>query len=72
MLIGKRMTPWGCHLKVTDISKDELVEVVKPLVVKIVDVREVQVLPPESSNGVRGAYRINLSVPFKQTGNVQT
>ncbi len=27
MLIGKRMTPWGCHLKVADISKDELVEV---------------------------------------------
>jgi acetoin utilization protein AcuB len=39
--LGEDPTNWGCHLKVTDISKDELLEVVKPLVVEIVDVREV-------------------------------
>ncbi len=33
---------WGCVLKVGDISKDDLVEVVRPLVVKILDVQEVQ------------------------------
>jgi acetoin utilization protein AcuB len=38
---GEDPSNWGCHLKVTDISKDELVEVVKPLVVEIIDVREV-------------------------------
>jgi acetoin utilization protein AcuB len=38
--LGEDPTNWGCHLKVTDISKDELLEVVKPLVVKIIDVRE--------------------------------
>jgi len=39
--LGEDPTNWGCHLKVTDISKDELLEVVKPLVVEIIDVREV-------------------------------
>ncbi len=33
---------WGCVLKVADISKDDLIDVVRPLVVKILDVREVQ------------------------------
>ncbi len=32
---------WGCVLKVADISRDDLVEVVRPLVVKILDVQEV-------------------------------
>lgn len=39
--LGEDPTNWGCHLKVADISKDELLEVVKPLVVEIVDVRQV-------------------------------
>jgi acetoin utilization protein AcuB len=39
--LGEDPTNWGCHLKVTDISRDELLEVVKPLVVEIVDVRDV-------------------------------
>lgn len=39
--LGEDPTNWGCHLKVTDISKDELLEVVEPLVVEIIDVREV-------------------------------
>ena len=39
--LGEDPTNWGCHLKVADLSKDELLEVVKPLVVEIVDVREV-------------------------------
>jgi acetoin utilization protein AcuB len=38
--LGEDPTNWGCHLKVADISKDELIEVVKPLVVEIIDVRE--------------------------------
>ena len=38
--LGEDPTNWGCTLKVADISKDELLEVVKPLVVEIVDVRE--------------------------------
>jgi acetoin utilization protein AcuB len=33
---------WGCVLKVADISKDDLIETVRPLVVKILDVQEVQ------------------------------
>ncbi len=37
---GEDPTNWGCTLKVTDISREELLEVVEPLVVKIVDVRE--------------------------------
>jgi acetoin utilization protein AcuB len=32
---------WGCILKVADLSKDELLEVVKPHVVEILDVREI-------------------------------
>jgi acetoin utilization protein AcuB len=37
---GEDPTNWGCTLKVADISKDELLEVVEPLVEKIIDVRE--------------------------------
>jgi acetoin utilization protein AcuB len=39
--LGKDPTNWGCHLKVADISKDALIEVVKPLVVEILDVRDI-------------------------------
>jgi acetoin utilization protein AcuB len=39
--LGEDPTNWGCHLKVADISKDELLEIIKPLVVEIIDVREV-------------------------------
>jgi acetoin utilization protein AcuB len=38
--LGEDPTNWGCTLKVADIPKDELLEVVKHLVVEIVDVRE--------------------------------
>ncbi len=38
---GEDPSNWGCTLKVTDISKEELLEVVEPLVVEILDVREV-------------------------------
>ncbi len=37
---GEDPTNWGCTLKVADISKDELLEVVEPLVERIIDVRE--------------------------------
>ncbi len=37
---GEDKETWGCYLKVSEISKDELLEVVQPLVVKILDVRE--------------------------------
>jgi len=39
--LGEDPSNWGCTLKVSDISKDELLEVVEPLVVEILDVREV-------------------------------
>jgi len=39
---GEDESTWGCVLKVGDISKDELIEVVSPLVVKILDVQEVK------------------------------
>jgi acetoin utilization protein AcuB len=39
--LGDDPTNWGAHLKVTDISKEKLLEVVKPLVVEVLDVREV-------------------------------
>jgi hypothetical protein len=38
---GEDDSTWGCVLKVAAISKDDLVEVVRPLVVKILDVQEV-------------------------------
>jgi acetoin utilization protein AcuB len=38
---GEDESNWGCTMKVTDISKEDLLEVVEPLVVEIVDVREV-------------------------------
>lgn len=38
---GEDPSNWGCAMKVVDITKDELVEVVKPLSVEILDVREV-------------------------------
>ena len=38
---GEDPTNWGCTLKVADIAMDELLEVVKPLVVEVLDVREV-------------------------------
>lgn len=39
--LGDDPTNWGAHLKVTDISQEKLLEVVKPLVVEVLDVREV-------------------------------
>lgn len=38
--MGEDPTNWGAALKVADITQDELVEIVKPLVVEILDVRE--------------------------------
>jgi acetoin utilization protein AcuB len=40
IFLGDDPSNWGCTLKVSDISKDELVEAVRPLVVEIIDVRE--------------------------------
>jgi acetoin utilization protein AcuB len=39
---GEDDSTWGCVLKVADMSKDDLVDVVRPLVIKILDVQEVQ------------------------------
>lgn len=41
IFLGEDPSNWGCTLKVADISKDELLEVLEPLVVEITDVREV-------------------------------
>jgi len=38
---GEDPSNWGCTLKVTDIDRDTLEEVVEPLIVKLVDVREI-------------------------------
>ncbi|OIO91706.1 MAG: hypothetical protein AUK03_10720 [Anaerolineae bacterium CG2_30_64_16] len=38
---GEDRTTWGCVLKVADISKEALLAVVQPLVVEILDVREI-------------------------------
>jgi acetoin utilization protein AcuB len=38
---GEDPSNWGCTLKVTDIDKDELLEVVEPLIVEVLDVREI-------------------------------
>lgn len=40
--LGEDKETWGCHLRVADMTKEELLETVKPLVVKVIDVREVQ------------------------------
>lgn len=40
IFLGDDPSTWGCTLKVSDISMDELLEAVKPLVVEITDVRE--------------------------------
>ncbi|HDQ73723.1 MAG TPA: CBS domain-containing protein [Chloroflexi bacterium] len=37
---GDDPTNWGCTLKVTDITKDKLLQVVEPLVEKVIDIRE--------------------------------
>jgi acetoin utilization protein AcuB len=38
--LGEDPTNWGAHLKVTDISMEKLLEVVGPLVIEVLDVRE--------------------------------
>ncbi len=38
---GEDPSNWGCTLKVTDISQDKLLEVIEPLIVEVVDVREI-------------------------------
>jgi acetoin utilization protein AcuB len=40
VFLGEDPTNWGCYLKVSEIAKDDLMEVVEPLVEKVVDVRE--------------------------------
>jgi acetoin utilization protein AcuB len=39
--LGDDPSNWGLYLRVADMSQEELIEVVKPLVLEIVDVREV-------------------------------
>jgi acetoin utilization protein AcuB len=39
--LGEDPSNWGAHLKVTDIALEKLLEVVQPLVVEVLDVREV-------------------------------
>jgi acetoin utilization protein AcuB len=39
--LGEDDSNWGCYLKVAEISKEELLEVVEPLVIKVLDVREI-------------------------------
>ncbi len=38
---GTDPSNWGCTLKVTDMAEDELLEVIEPLVVEVMDVREI-------------------------------
>lgn len=38
---GTDPSNWGCTLKVTDMSEDELMEIIEPLVVEVMDVREI-------------------------------
>jgi acetoin utilization protein AcuB len=45
--LGEDESNWGCHLRVADISKEELLEVIEPLVVKVLDIREVSETPAE-------------------------
>ena len=40
--LGENEDTWGCHLRVADIGQEELLEVVEPLVVKVLDVRPVK------------------------------
>ena len=40
--LGEDEDTWGCHLRVADIGQEELLDAVKPLVVKVLDVREVK------------------------------
>ena len=39
--MGEDPSNWGCHMKVTDITKEELLEAVKPLVVEVLDIRDI-------------------------------
>jgi len=38
---GEDPSNWGCTLKVTDIDKEDLLEVVEPLIVEVLDVRAI-------------------------------
>jgi acetoin utilization protein AcuB len=38
---GEDPSNWGCTLKVTDIEQDDLLEAVEPLIVEVLDVREI-------------------------------
>ncbi len=40
--LGEDKDTWGCHLRVAEIGKEELLDAVQPLVVKVLDVREVE------------------------------
>ena len=39
---GEDPSNWGAHMKVTDISQEALLEAVRPLVLEILDIREVK------------------------------
>ncbi len=47
--LGEDESNWGCHLKVADISEEELLAVVEPLVVKVLDVRQIYAGPFDSA-----------------------
>jgi len=40
VFLGEDPSNWGCMLKVADISEEELLKVIKPHVVEILDIRE--------------------------------
>jgi acetoin utilization protein AcuB len=40
VFLGEDPSNWGCMLKVADISKEELLEVIKPHIVQVLDIRE--------------------------------
>ena len=39
--MGEDPSNWGCHMKVSDITKEELLATVKPLVVEVLDIRDI-------------------------------
>ena len=41
VFLGEDPSNWGCVIKVSDMSREELIEIVEPLVVEILDVREI-------------------------------
>ena len=63
---GEDPSNWGAHIKVADITKDDLLAAIKPYVIEILDVREIRPGWPQQARRRSSDPRTSPAVPARQ------